>query len=616
MAPSINRQRTLWERCSGPQQPSPANLQVGVTTIDTLLALAHSIHSNKGVFALLLGSGVSRASGVPTGWEVTLDLVRRLARLQGESDPADPEAWYTAKHGKAPDYSELLDGLARTPAERRSLLQTYFEPTPEEREDGRKLPSAAHRAIALLAVKGYIRVILTTNFDKLMEVALRDAGIEPSVVSNADAARGAVPLAHQRCVVIKLHGDYLDDRIKNTAGELETYEPAMDAYLDRVLDEFGLIVCGWSGEWDQALRAAIERCPSRRYSTYWTSNRALGPRAQVLADQRRAEVFQIQDADALFTALEDKVASLEELGTPHPLSTATAAASVKRYVAEHRHRVRLHDLILGETAEAMRRLAASMPLDGPGVEAPTPETFRTRVLKCDAATEVLRTLFFHGCRWAEKGHHNAFTEALALTLLPTRTTGSVYTIWLEMQAYPGSLALYSGGLGAVAAGNYGLLVDLLNAKVRHNDREKTAAIVFAAEGVFSDGHQLAQALHSHNRHLPVSDHMAEVLLASLQPTLPDADRRLSELEFLVALHLLHVENAVDGKARWFPTGRFLYRRGPDLTHEGSAMLTEARAEGANWAPLRSGMFDGSLQRFQSVATTFEASIASMRRNVF
>jgi hypothetical protein len=37
--------------------------------VDPMLSLAFSVHSNKGVFALLLGSGVSRASGIPTGWE-------------------------------------------------------------------------------------------------------------------------------------------------------------------------------------------------------------------------------------------------------------------------------------------------------------------------------------------------------------------------------------------------------------------------------------------------------------------------------------------------------------------------------------------------------------------
>jgi hypothetical protein len=52
--------------------------------------------------------------------------------------------------GKVPGYSELLGGIAKSSAEGMQLLRSYFEPTEEEREEGRKLPTAAHRSIAEL----------------------------------------------------------------------------------------------------------------------------------------------------------------------------------------------------------------------------------------------------------------------------------------------------------------------------------------------------------------------------------------------------------------------------------------------------------------------------------
>lgn len=242
--------------------------QVGVK-LDPVLSLAMSVHANKGIYALLLGSGVSRSAGIPTGWEIVLDLVRKVVALQGEDCGPDPEYWYTTKFDKRPEYSELLGAVARTSAERRELLRSYFEPSDEDREEGRKQPTNAHKAIAKLVRREYIRVILTTNFDRLLEIALEDEGISPTVIASADAAEGAMPLAHSRCTVIKLHGDYLDTRLKNTPEELATYDPRIDKLLDRVLDEYGLIVCGWSAEWDTALRSAIERCPNRRFTTYW-----------------------------------------------------------------------------------------------------------------------------------------------------------------------------------------------------------------------------------------------------------------------------------------------------------------------------------------------------------
>jgi hypothetical protein len=57
----------------------------------------------------------------------------------------------------------------------------------------------------------------------LVETALREAGVEPTVIASDDAIAGATPLVHSKWTVIKVHGDYLDARIKNTDAELEDY---------------------------------------------------------------------------------------------------------------------------------------------------------------------------------------------------------------------------------------------------------------------------------------------------------------------------------------------------------------------------------------------------------
>ena len=41
----------------------------------------------------------------------------------------------------------------------------YFEPNDDEKETGLKQPTVAHKAIAKLAKKGYIKMVVTTNFD-------------------------------------------------------------------------------------------------------------------------------------------------------------------------------------------------------------------------------------------------------------------------------------------------------------------------------------------------------------------------------------------------------------------------------------------------------------------
>ena len=232
-------------------------------------SLVFSMHANPGVYAVLAGSGVSRAAKIPTGWEITLSLVNQLAHVRQLTCEPGPEEWYRNTFGKEPDYSELLDALTGTPTERQALLRVYIEPSADERDERAKQPTAAHRAIAALAVNGTIRVILTTNFDRLIQTALEEAGVTPTVLSTPDQLQGVRPLIHGGCWVIKLHGDYRDIRIRNTQAELDSYDPKFNDLLDRILDEFGLIVCGWSAVWDGALRDALYRAPARRFTTYW-----------------------------------------------------------------------------------------------------------------------------------------------------------------------------------------------------------------------------------------------------------------------------------------------------------------------------------------------------------
>ena len=295
-----------------------------VNMIDPIDSLAFSIQANRGVYALLIGSGVSKSAQIPTGWDITRDLIRQLAAASGESAEPDPEEWYREKYEEAPDYSKLIDGLAKTQAERQQLLRPYFEPNEQEREEGTKQPTAAHEAIAWLVAQGFVKVIITTNFDRLLEKALEGAGIEPAVLSSKEQVEGMVPLVHTQHCLIKLHGDYLDPRILNTSSELSEYPVEFNQLLDRIFDEFGLIVCGWSGDWDAALRDAMFRGRCRRFTTYWAAYGQTKDEAQRLINHRQAQVIDIEDADKFFQKVQEKVASIEQFSQPHPLSTEAA----------------------------------------------------------------------------------------------------------------------------------------------------------------------------------------------------------------------------------------------------------------------------------------------------
>lgn len=107
-----------------------------MSAFDPLVMLATGIHAKPGVYALLLGSGVSTGAGIPTGWGVVQELVRRAAAAHDPDDAgaadaaaADPDAWWDSNgDGQPLGYSNLLAALAPTPAARQALLAGFFEP--------------------------------------------------------------------------------------------------------------------------------------------------------------------------------------------------------------------------------------------------------------------------------------------------------------------------------------------------------------------------------------------------------------------------------------------------------------------------------------------------------
>lgn len=531
--------------------------------IDPIHSLAFSVQANPGVYAVLLGSGVSRSARIPTGWEITLDLVRKLASVAGEACEPDPAVWYRNKYDKEPDYSVLLDALAKTPAERQQLLRGYLEATETERAEGLKAPTVAHRAIADLAAKGYIRVIITTNFDRLMETALADAGVVPTVLSSPDQVQGALPLIHTRCCVFKVHGDYLDTRIRNTPNELETYPSEFNKVLDQIFDEFGLIVCGWSAGWDTALRDAITRSVSRRFSHFWAVRGEPGDAALRLIQHRQAETIGIADADGFFSELSRLIEALEQFSRPHPLSTEAAVASLKSYLAEPKQRIRLADLISSEVEKIYDATSGpNFALQG----GPTPDTntLTARVRSYEAACETLVAMAVVGGHWGEEWNYMAWQNALIR--LATRRGEAGFALWIDLQRYPATLLFFALGIGAIEAGERGLvfLGKLFATPLHRENREDRSAVeLLPAICLFENGRDSARLLEGMNdRRVPFSDWLFSLLKSKVKGIVPSEARftlAFDKLEVLMALGHANRAKRADGWPYWAPPGAYGYR---------------------------------------------------------
>lgn len=311
--------------------------------LDPVHQLAFDVQARPKLFLCLLGSGVSRAAGVPTGWEIAVDLLHKVAEARGKRVEGDPEAWCRSHLSHELDYATLMEAVAPVQTQQSERLRQYFL----DRDDvdaGERLkpPTRAHQSLAALIRRGMVRTVVTTNFDRLVENALEDAGVPPrNVLATQADFEEHRPFHACDHFVVKLHGDWASGEVRNSAADLKQYSVPMDRLLDRLLDEHGLIICGWSATYDVALREALRRRTSR-HPCYWIDPNELSPAAAELRAHIGAAHIRAP-ADEFFEQLEISVKAIDDHRSPENLDAQVVVARAKRLISEKRE-VELDDL--------------------------------------------------------------------------------------------------------------------------------------------------------------------------------------------------------------------------------------------------------------------------------
>jgi hypothetical protein len=263
-------------------------------SLDPIVSLSVALAEAPGSYVFFLGSGVSRDAGVPTGGEVFWLAVGDLYRLENSSEHTpEREAlreWLIETGREKLGYSDILELMAPDAATRRDYLAKHFEGIE---------PGPAHERLADLAARGIVRVFVTTNFDRLLERALQSRGIEPVVVTSDADLEVAPGREHTRCYVLKPHGDYLQQTIRNTPAELANLPGAMTTELAEVFSRYGLVVLGYSGA-DEAITRTM-RARRTRYGLYWVVRGELTEPARSLVELLDGRVI-VRDGAAEFLA--------------------------------------------------------------------------------------------------------------------------------------------------------------------------------------------------------------------------------------------------------------------------------------------------------------------------
>jgi hypothetical protein len=483
-------------------------------------------------------------------------------------------------------------------------LKGYFEPTEEERQEGKKIPTAAHEAIARVAAEGYVNVILTTNFDRLMEQALEVEGVTPTVIATPDSIMGAQPLQHAGVTVVKVNGDYLDTRIKNTPEELEAYAPETDGLLDKIFDEYGLVICGWSGTSDTALKDALQRARSRRYTTYWVSRGESSEEAQQLTKSLNGVAVESEGADQFFTGLEEKISALESLQETESLTPRMAVATVKRYLEEDRYRIRLRDFLVQQASDLRESVFSrdEFPITWDNSpEEELPGKVQRRLKAYDVLIEPTLGSLVTGAYWARGEQVQPFAEPFRAATSPPHNYSQFFEVWQDLDLYPALRLLYGVGTASALAQNWSLLKILVrDVAVTGPSDYRSHPAAFSLDGGYLS-RNLRWANHAslvfpeNGYPLPLTEYLYQTLEEPLQEYATDGNAykgAFEEFEVLLSLASMNVEPFSRPETAEPPRGRFVFARNhgeDETTYE--RMKREATEQGTSWGPIQAGLIE-------------------------
>lgn len=400
------------------------------------------MHANPGVYALLLGAGISMSSGVLSAWEVKNELCKKLAICQGAGEVKDGVAWYEEQFGEVPSYSKAFETLSTSGVERVGLLKHYFEANDEDLSLGHKTPTEAHKAIARLVHRGFVRVIITTNFDRLLETALRELGVEPVVISTDQDATSKPPFVHNRCTIFKIHGDYLDPTLRNTTDELSSYSAPLGRRLLQVLNEYGIVVSGWSGESDLALCEALLSPESQQYASfYWCTRKTeLPSHAENIVRYRGGYPVLSTSADEFFRTVADNVEGLEQMTEQRSWDISLARARARQYINDPARQSLYIDSVLQES----RRVAGDMDAIFSKGEENSGLAPLALLEYIENRTLLLRTLLATGCFYLQGDISGTWKRSIEI-LLP-RHNGYIQQSGPSL--YPALLSFYTIGVSS------------------------------------------------------------------------------------------------------------------------------------------------------------------------
>lgn len=268
--------------------------------------------------AWLFGAGSSVAAGVPSAYELTWDF-KKIIYCAEQYYPVN--LYNNLDQGLKEQIQNYFDAQANCPPlGSPKEYSYYFERAYSSARDrseyimnktsGMQL-SYGHKVIGILLKNAFINLIFTTNFDKAFENVANSQFRKLEHWYSADLDNGDSGakffLSGKRPMIVKLHGDYFSDNLKNTTNELKGQDEKLRNILSLTLDTNGLCIMGYSGR-DQSvmnvLFEAAKKPTTFSNGLFWFIQSGSSPLPEVLklveqinSTGKQAEIVEIDNFD-------------------------------------------------------------------------------------------------------------------------------------------------------------------------------------------------------------------------------------------------------------------------------------------------------------------------------
>ncbi len=286
-------------------------------------------------------------------------------------------------------------------------------------------------------------------------------------------------------------------------------------------------------------------------------------------------------------------------------SETPVADTMKELLADPAKNIKLDDYI---TFYIRRFLDETdlrhFPTQGSNVQK---EEFIERLHRYEELLKDLQQIVILLAKWGNEGQL-VLLEKIFTRLADADKGSSGLTMWLHLTWYPLYVLMYSAGITALAAKNYGVLKIIFQTQTQDAISGKRMPLAVWTTVQIADLHDAFKLLPGHERHyVPRSEYLFKLL----QPPLEDAlflGRSYESLfdNFEILLGLVYMDLT---DREWGPIGRFGWKHERGHSESPFDQLVEAaKKEGENWPLLRAGLFQGSADRFLKDAETFKAQL--------